>query len=89
MRDADVAAMMMNRRQDGANASDCESLDLLREGNLVFKHMRGTIAWLSGDATPAQTMEWLQFADGSEIVRLRRSDSGPGWGGWAVVPSLA
>jgi hypothetical protein len=42
---------------------------------------------MTGDNQPAQAMEWLQFADGSEIFRLIRSESGTGWGGWAVVPS--
>lgn len=86
MRDADVAALMMNKRRDEADPAGYQSLDLLREGNLVFRHMRGTIAWMTGDTQPAQAMEWLQFADGSEIFRLIRSDAGTGWGGWAVVP---
>lgn len=95
MRDADVAALMMNKRRDLADPTDRESLDLLREGNLEFRHMTGTIAWMNGDAMPAHAMEWLRFADGSEIFRLRRAEPASDgadeldWGGWAVVPSIA
>jgi len=84
MLDAEVAAILLNRRvmddQDGQAAGD-----LLREGNLHFVAESGGLGPAAVAGGAPIRVECLLFADGSRAVRVGAADAERRWSRWAVV----
>jgi hypothetical protein len=85
MLDAEVAAILLNRRQ----VDDQAAGDLLREGNLQFVAESGGFGpqdtRTPAPGCPQMTIESLLFADGSRAFRVGAPDAGQRWSRWTVV----
>lgn len=87
MLDAEVAAILLNRRQmDDRDGQDGQVAgDLLREGNLHFIAESGGLGPEAAADCAQMRVECLLFADGSRAFRVGALDAEQRWSRWAVV----
>jgi hypothetical protein len=76
MHDAEIAISLMNRVQDGGNFADSPCIDVLREGQLRFEHVRFVLSQARFDAHTGLEIECVIFDDGSRALRFHREASG-------------
>jgi hypothetical protein len=89
MFDAQIAATLLNRWDDkGACPGGQLPLQLLREGNLHFKHEGGDVHANDTPADQHLRVECLTFADGSRALRVAEGDGQSGWTRWTAAEPI-
>ncbi|MDR6471392.1 hypothetical protein [Paraburkholderia graminis] len=89
MCDAEIAAVLLNRCT--AQPFDNEEpayLDILREGNLSFKHVVSFVGPRDIPDPEACHAESIIFADGSRALRISPVAGDSGWTRWTALQPL-
>ena len=81
MLDAEIAAILLNRREP----DDQAAADLLREGNLHFIVEKGGLGPVAAAGCAPLRIECLLFADGSRAFRVGSDGADLHWSRWSVV----
>jgi hypothetical protein len=77
MHDADIAISLMNQVQDEIGLADSSPyIEVLREGQLRFEHVRFVLSQARNDAHNGLEIECVIFDDGSRALRFHRSAMG-------------
>jgi hypothetical protein len=88
MFDAEIAATLLNRRDDKLSAHDYSSLNLLHEGKLTYCRHLGTLHVAPVCSAIGLDLECLTFADGSHALRLLHRGGAAGRTRWAAIEPI-
>jgi hypothetical protein len=89
MHDAEIAITLMNRwERHDADDADLSAVDLLREGELGFRHITGQLVAGSAPRDHAWAFECLEFDDGSRAFRLADNIESCARTPWAAIPPM-
>ncbi|WP_118183079.1 hypothetical protein [Paraburkholderia phosphatilytica] len=89
MHDAEIAITLMNRweRRETVKAGQ-SAVELLREGDLGFRHITGQLVAGSTPREDGWTFECLEFDDGSRAFRLADNVESCARTPWAAIPPM-
>lgn len=90
MCDAEIAAILLNRLVPTLTSSGlARYLDLLREGNLRFRHLVGEAKMAAESDECSIGVETLIFIDGSRALRIQDAERNNIWTNWTALDAPA